>query len=372
MNIMKTYQLTLRFAPALLLAVVLWLPRTGSAYEYDKDSSGAKIHWYDDSVKLRMLDSSFTEGDAWSTAFEEALDRWYRNPSPFYFYSQYGDATHNTNNSQNEVFFTHKASFLGGAPAATLVCSRGDEILWTDIGFDADEDYSTTHTATNTIGYGGDYRAFIPVVLHELGHALGLNHENDEYNIMGDDWSHMGCNGGELKYYPGEDACDGAVFLYGNNPTAFEDVSVSHWRYKGHDSGDSAYSAHKRTAILDSTGVELSKLSSSAADPIYKVSSGQTIQVVFTYENNGRHDQSPIVGYYHSGNNIISTGDTLLGTRTPLLGRNDVYTFTNTVTLPGGLTSGHTNAVGVVIDKDNAISEVNEANNAAYILIYIK
>ncbi len=365
---MKTIRSSLHAASGVVLAAALLFPCAGAAYEY-LDTGSGKVRWNNNSVKLRMHEDSFTAGDAFSTAFEEAVSRWYNNPSPFYFYTQYGDASHSTNNSQTEVFFTSDQTFLGGAPAAALTAWRGDEIVWSDIGFDEDEDYTTSHTASSTLGYGGEYRPFISTSLHELGHALGLQHENDEYNMEGTSYTHLGCNGGSLKFYAGEDACDGAVFLYGYNGTDFEDVSATHWQYDGRDG---EYSTHRRTRLLDSSGVELAKVSSSAADPTYKVSSGQTIKAVFTIENNGRHNQTPGVGYYYSSNNTITTSDTLLDTRTPTIGRNDVYTFTNTITLPTGLTSGRTDAVGIIVDRNNAISEVNESNNATYILIYIK
>ena len=66
------------------------------------------------------------------------------------------------------------------------------------------------------------------------------------------------------------------------------------------------------------------------------------------------------------------TFDTLLGTSIPTIGRNDVYTTSSTVTLPGWLTRYTYYWLGVVVDKDGDISERNEANNATHIRIYVK
>lgn len=346
----------------------LVLGTTVQAYEYFT-SSGAKIHWNDTSVKLRMSEISFTEGDAWADAFEMAINQWTKNPSPFWFHTQYGDGSVSTNNSQSEVFFTHDSNFLGGAPAATLVASRGDEIQWTDIGFDASYTWMSGDTATSSLGYGGGYRPFTSTAIHELGHALGLDHEDDEYNMMGTSYTHLSCNAGSLIFGPGEDASDGAVFLYGLYTDDYEDVGVTHWKYLGRDG--TGYSTHTRTVVKNSSGATLAIHAGTEDDPCYEVTSGQTVKVEFTLENSGKHTQSPLVGYYLSSNNNITTGDTLLATRTPTIGRNSVYTTDQTLTLPS-LTRGQTYYLGIIMDKDNTLNEVREGNNATYVGIYVK
>jgi len=339
------------------------------AYEYST-SGGSKICWDDTSVKLRMSEISFTEGDAWSDAFEMAINQWTKNPSPFYFYPQYGDGSVSTNNSQSEVFFTTDSNFLGGAPAATLVASRGDEIVWTDIGFDAAFDWMSGDTATSSVGYGGNFRPFTSSAIHELGHALGLDHEDDEYNMMGTSYTHLSCNAGSLIFGPGEDASNGAVFLYGLYSEDFEDVGATHWKYLGRDGN--GYSTHTRTVVKSSGGTTLAVHAGTEDDPCYEVTSGQTVKVEFTLENNGKHTQSPLVGYYFSSNNNITTSDTLLTTRTPTIGRNSVYTTDYTVTLPNNLLSGHTYYLGIIMDKNDTLSEVREGNNATYVGIYVR
>ena len=343
------------------------------AYEY-YTSSGSKVRWDDTSVKLRMSEISFPEGSAWAEAFETAINQWTKNPSPFWFYTQYGDGSISTNNSQSEVFFTDDDSFLDDAPAATLLAYRGDEIQWADIGFysgsDTDRDFMSGDTASSSEGYGGSHRPFISTAIHELGHALGLDHEDDEYNMMGTSYTHLGCNAGTLIFGPGEDASDGAVFLYGLYSEDYEDVGVTHWKYLGRDGH--GYSTHTRTVVKNSSGTTLAVHAGTEDDPCYEVTSGQIVKVEFTLENNGKHTQSPLVGYYLSSNNNISTHDTLLATRTPTIGRNSVYTTDYTVTLPGTLISGHTYYLGIIMDKDDTISEVREGNNATYVGIYVK
>ena len=54
---------------------------------------------------------------------------------------------------------------------------------------------------------------------------------------------------------------------------------------------------------------------------------------------------------------VLERFDTLLATRTPTVGRNDVYTTRQDITLSSGLTRGSTYYLGVIVDYDNAISE---------------
>lgn len=350
-----------------LLITVLCVP-FASAYEYYK-SGGSKIYWRDESVKMRMSEVSFPEGSIWSEAFEEAVDRWYDNPSPLYFFTDYGDGSVSTNNSQNEVWFSDDQNILDGAPAICLVWNSGTKITAADVVYDADFDFTVSESPSRSVAYTGSERTFVSTTIHELGHALGLDHENDEYSALGESWSHLSRNGETLHFYPGEDACDGAVFLYGSVSSGYQDVSVTHWKYKGR-SGE--YSTHERTEVYSSSGVPLTVRSGTDEDPAYEVTKGQVVKAEFTFENNGRSTQTPTVGWYLSVNNTISTGDTLLDTTTPTIGRNDVYTTSNTITIPTTLTSGTYYWLGVVIDKDDVIGERNESNNATHIRIYVK
>jgi hypothetical protein len=59
---------------------------------------------------------SFPQGSIWSDSFELAIEQWFYNPSPFYFYTEYGENSVDADNSQNEVWFSDDQSLLDGAP----------------------------------------------------------------------------------------------------------------------------------------------------------------------------------------------------------------------------------------------------------------
>ena len=91
----------------------------------------------------------------------------------------------------------------------------------------------------------------------------------------------------------------------------------------------------------------------------------------FSFENNGESYQSTKVGYYVSTNDYISTVDTPLKTITMGLGRNTVYTYQTTITIPNTLNSGQNYWLGTIIDKDSTLSEVTETNNRTYLAIRV-
>jgi hypothetical protein len=290
-------------------------------------------------------------------------------------------------NDQNEVWFTRHADIMDGAPAVTFTwddCGDfgfGDgnsEIEETDVvfacgrGWDCDaEGYPDNEAVPWYFGtnknqlwyYGGSRRSFRTTAMHELGHALGLAHESDEYNIMGTDYTHIHVNGDLATAYPGEDASDGAVRLYGPSAVAREDVAVVHWRRCDplaeadcDDGGE--YSSHLPTRIFDANGVELAN---------YLASAGQRIRAEFTFENNGSTLQSPVhVAFFLSRDKLISLGDRLLAEADIGVGRNDVYTRNQTIDLPGDLAVGDTYYILAVIDPWNTIAEVYEDNNITY------
>jgi hypothetical protein len=223
-------------------------------------------------------------------------------------------------------------------------------------------------TRTNLWNYGGSFRPFQTTAIHELGHALGLAHTNNTYNIMGTDWTHIHANGTTARSYLGEDAANGVVYLYGTSGSTLEDLGVTHWKYLG-TSGE--YSTHQKTRVTNSSGGALPTFTVSGETGYY-VSKGQVVRLELTYENNGKTTQSSSdVRFYVSTNNTISTSDTLLGSTTFSLGRNTVMTTSNSLTIPSSLTSGVTYYLGAVIDADGSLGEMTEGNNATYLPIRI-
>jgi hypothetical protein len=356
---------------AVLTGIMNQAPKA-SAYGYrncDAVVTSDTIRWKSIPPRFRASGVSFPAG-VWRNALSEAVSQWNTNPSNFYFSLTYDEPSVGRNNGENEIWFSNDDSILAGAPAIAYTwwsCNPFSiKINEADVIFDNRVAYTPYTSKSSLWGYGGSYRPFQTTASHELGHAAGLLHENRFYNIMGQDWTHIHTNAGTAKTYFGEDAANGAVFLYGLYSNPLNDLSVSHWKRTG-ASGE--YSSHSRTQMFTSSGALLSSYND-AGEPRYYVNRGQTVQVEFTYENNGAATQNPNVGFYVSTNDNITTLDTLLSSVGFTLGRNTPYTARNYVTIPSNLAPGKY-YVGAIVDRTNAVGETYEDNNSTYIAIQV-
>ena len=348
-------------------------------YSYDR-CLGRKVKDASESVRFRAGRNSFPEGSARRSALNNCVTRWNEGPSEFVFSSiRWGDRSVGRDNGQHEVWFSTNDRILDGAAAiasSVVECWefgpwRNVEIVETDIIFDNRLRWSFNFRAQSTkTAYGGRWLPFEIACLHEMGHALGLNHVNYRYNVMGDAWRHLGVNGGNVRYYVGEDTGNGAVFLYGEKDVIHNDVAVTHWQY---DTANGEYSVHKLTEIFTADGsVVMGSEDFDNNMQRYCLRAGSTYQVQFSYENNGVENHPEVnVGYYISTDDAISTRDRRVRTRVLTLNRNRVYTQKHTLTLPDDLVVGQTYYVGVIVDYTGDIDEINEINNQSHLPIEI-
>lgn len=317
-------------------------------------------------MRMRAATVSFPEGNPYRTALSNVVSRFFNNPSDFWFTQTWNDGSIGFDNGQNEVWFSADPKYN---PAYTFWWYNifGD-VKEADCVFYNGEAYTTSMTKTDLWTFGGAYRPFETTAAHEYGHASGLSHENDEYNIMGQDWTHIHCNGQTARSYVGEDACDGLVSLYGRYSNGdIQDLSVTLHRYKG-KSGE--YSTHKMGKMTNSDGVTLSSASFNGQRR-YNVSRGQLVNVEFTYENEGETTKTVNIAFYISTNSSISTADRRIATGWVKEARGNVHQVATSLYIPEDLTVGKTYYLGVIIDYDNTVAEVDNANNAAYHIIKV-
>lgn len=361
---------------ASLIGLSLFVATTGytsdaSAYGYRTCGvfSQSNVRWKDIPPRIRASGVSFSTSGSFRGALTNSVSHWNTNPSKFYFNLTYDEPSVDRNNGESEIWFSSDQNVLQGAPAIAYTwrsfwdCSK---ITEADIIFDVNEGYTTSTNRRSLRGYGGSNRPFQTTASHELGHALGLLHEKRFYNIMGQDWTHIHTNNGTATSYQGEDASNGAVFLYGLHSTPLEDLSVAHWKWSG-SSGE--YSTHTRTQMYNTSGGVLSYFTNDG-ETTYNVNKGQQVQLELTYENNGANTKTVQVGYYISTNDFITTADIYIGEGTYTLGRNTPFTDRTTLTIPNTLTSGKY-YIGAIVDKNNVVSEQYEYNNATYIPIKV-
>jgi hypothetical protein len=338
-------------------------------------NNGNKVVWTGKAITLRAAKSTFPSGSSWRTALSTCNSRWNAAPGRFTFGVSWNEKYMSRGNGQNEIWATDRNIF-DGAPAFCYRRARcvGQTAKWLekDIVYDADLSWSNSTTRSAKRAYSSTgARDFRTATLHEQGHALGIYHENDTYNIMGTDETHVNANSNTLYHYAGEDAGNGEVFLYGQTQNSKKnDVGVVHWEYSG-SSGE--YSTHNRTELYTASGGTWVSSPTFNGVEYYRVKAGNDYQVEFTFENNGYYAKNGVnVRWYMSKNNNITTNDTVLRTGTMNLARNVVYTAKHTITIPGSLSVGAVRWLGVIVDYNNTISEFTGNNNATYLQVPIR
>lgn len=374
---MKPYSFKLA---ALLLPISLFTIAPAQAYTtltcttmdfpFDGVSTGGivkTVKWPSNNVTMKASAVSYPPGNP-RNVLTSAIDRWNENPSEFRFGITYNDTSVGFNNGENEIWYTNADI---GFPAAEyeridpFTCEKIESDIIVS-GFSQSWTYSTNKTSNGA--YGGTRRPHKNMLMHELGHTIGLKHTADTYSLMGLEWNVLTVNGSQTRAQIGEDAAHGAVGLYGRNSgQTIEDVSVTHWRRTGENNG---YSMHERTRVLSTFGFEAPSVTVNG-EPVYIVTPGQTVVVEFTYENSGETLQSFTTEFRLSTNHYISPSDTYLGEFPFSLGRNTAYTATTTLTLPNNLNSGQSYWIGSTVDSESEISEVSENNNRSYIGILV-
>jgi hypothetical protein len=359
---------------AVLVAGGLTAP-AATGYQLWEACGGNILHWHDEEITYGSPAKAFPEGqirDAWL----DVLNLRNRNPGGFHFGTPHFDESHvGRTNADNEVWWTDDQDILDGRPAVHVKSHGCFHLVESDIVFDVDRTWSFSDSATHKDNYGGADtvgRNFRTGALHETGHAIGLPHENRFYNIMGQDTTHVERNGDTVSEGPGEDAIAGETRLYGTEQPDAQDIAVTHYKY---DKASGEYSQHAQTGIYRQGW----RLGHDVLDGVryYPVIPGEAYEAEFTIENNGPTGTSQNVEYglYISDNRRITTNDRLIATGTVAQKAGLPDSLRLSMTIPADLPAGDTRYLGIIVDRNDKISEYDEGdddgitNNAAYLPI---
>jgi hypothetical protein len=316
--------------------------------------------WSSSRVTMRASQQSFPAGNAFRTSLGTVIARFNQNPSNQSFTVLWDDSATALGNRESEVWFSTSSQYN---PAITYwwITSTGI-IVEADVIFYSGVNWTASMNKTSLITYGGAARPFENTAMHEFGHAAGLRHEEGEYNIMGQDWTHIHLNGLTCRSYVGEDASAGLAALYGAFSAGVrEDVAATHWKYK---SFTGEYSTHQLCSVLNAAGAAAT-YTVFEGQRRFAVTRGQSFQFEFTFENLGETTRTVNLGYYVSTDSTIATTDRRVATRRVTLAREDVDTLRQSLVIPTDLVAGRTYWVGVIVDWDNLLAEVDAVNNAA-------
>lgn len=185
------------------------------------------------------------------------------------------------------------------------------------------------------------------VAIHEMGHWIGFNHEDDNIATM----NHVDPHGGDLgdtDWRVNEDDYVGLVAHRSDSSTG-NNLMVSRYDYDGSGSSHEVWDSSEGTWRFDRSS---DTWTYDTPDDILAVMEGTSSSL------------SPGMDWRLSANTTCSTGDYLIGTRSPSLSSNTPYQVG-----PNAWNLADTVATGnyylcVLIDPGTSISETSETDNS--------
>lgn len=342
--------MTLKNTISLSLTLFLSLASvTSEAYSW-KSCEGKKQRWEPARATMYMSTTSMPVGSAWDLKAQYKMSEWRDVPgSSFKFYiSRDTDGSSNTNNSRNEVYFSNKPNESdAGTTFLRYKCWRAlgkthNEILEADIRLNSRYSWTNADMIGNS-HTSGTYNYQL-VIMHELGHALGLLHSDNKLATMNTNTPNGGVFGLYNRSTPHSDDRSGIRYLYPDSSTG-RDVAASRFKNSG---GGTA----KGNRVTNGNGMYFSTLKR-----------GSSYKMEYSLENLGVESESVRVQFYISTNNYISTGDRYLGSITWNIPKgNQVNGALKSFTVPTDLAVGKY-YVGYIVDPQNNIPETTENDN---------
>ena len=338
------------FISVFLSLVGAGFSQTVSAYVFPTCET-QPMRWQNLLVVMSISPTSYPAGSIWDTKLQNAMWHWNNVKG-----SNIGFLFNRTNGSRgqndlNEIYLSSQWNDEKNALAITgrrYICARdwfGNVDHWiqeTDIRFNPNQSWNTSSYDPTVI----NNPSFEATAVHELGHVLGLDHEDRWLATMNSLHPSGGPLGQDKEWDPLPDDRSGVRHLY-SDTTAETDIAASAMKHE----------------LQMVNGVDMATAVSVAAPSPFLVYAGNAFTIEYTFHNLGTARATFEVGYFLSLNDYISTSDIWLDTDQGAWADPGYSgTYTKTLYVPADTPRG-TYVVRVLLDPNDALDEANEANN---------
>lgn len=372
---MNTYKKHIRFRYSITKETILWivflhlstfyLTTSAHAFTINNWCDGNPQRWNNQQATMHISEASFPIGGTYERKIRAMMNAWNDVPgSDFLFHTAryWGGGEHNANN-RNEIYwkpFAPNDVAIGRAWTRT-------QCYWffgTHNGIQEVDIAMNTNTPWTTMddhqGPSDNRKVFEHTMLHELGHAFGLDHDDSQLAVMQTSNSGPIPLGNRKTIGPHADDVNGIRQLYrGVNNRGYDLVAAQHRRDQG------ATNEFNRVFV----DTQFGRFPTTRLDK----NSGYSIQ--YTVENLGTAVANVVpVQFYLSEDKHISISDIYLGWTLLHLPAGSAISAETDIwirdTLP---TNPYTNYyIGYIIDPNGWFNDFNRTNNDASHLYQVR
>lgn len=302
---------------------------------------GEKRTWNGNSATMSLSTTSMPIGGTWDRETQYMMSEW-TDVAGSNFEFKVGRDTNGSSahrNNVNEVNFIYEPneSYIATTHYRYDYCFWffgsiiGGEYEEMDIHFNTRWQWTTAPYR----GWNAQPYNFQLTMLHELGHALGLLHQDGLLSIMNTRYPFGGPNGHFNQVEPHADDREGLKILYPDSSTEI-DIAVSRFRNTG-----ASVTANEVYTVIGGEA------------PTRSVAMGIQHSIEYTMENLGTQAEVIDIKFYISTNSYISSFDTYLGTTRWNVSAGRSMTFKQRITVPMSLPPG-TYYVGYLVEINDA------------------